>query len=49
MKKNEYMKPAMQVVTLKQHSHLLAGSSPVQSVNSEGFYWESDGLDGDDY
>ena len=46
MKKNEYMKPAMQVVALKQHSNLLL----VQSVsNSEGFYWESDGLDGDDY
>ena len=49
MKKNEYMKPAMQVVTLKQHSHLLAGSSPVKSFrNTDGLGWNSDGFEGDD-
>mgnify|MGYP006873167399 CR=1 FL=1 len=49
MKKKAYMKPAMQVVALKQHSHLLAGS-PVQRVsNSEGLGWKSDGFgDSDD-
>ena len=49
MKKNEYMKPTMLVVALKQHSHLLAGS-PVQSVsNSDGLGWRSGGFgDSDD-
>ena len=48
MKKKAYMKPAMQVVALKQHSPLLAGS--VQSVsNSDGLGWKSDGFaDSDD-
>lgn len=51
MKKNEYMKPAMQVVTLKQHSHLLAGSLVQRVSNSEGFDWDNDGFEGgeDDY
>ena len=51
MKKNEYMKPAMRVVALKQRPHLLAGSGgSVQSVsNSDGLSWDSDGVDGDDY
>ncbi len=49
MKKNEYMKPAMQVVALKQHSHLLAGS-PVQRVtNFEGLEWSSDGFKDSEY
>ncbi len=43
----------MQVVTLKQHSHLLAGSNPVRNVspNSEGLGWDNDGFEGseDDY
>ena len=49
MKKNEYMKPAMQVVTLKQHSHLLAGSLVQRVTNNDDFYWDSDGFEDDDY
>ena len=39
----------MEVVRLQQ-SHLLAGSTGAKSlINSEGFSWDSDGLDeGDD-
>ena len=50
MKKKAYMKPAMQVVALNQHSPLLAGSGPVKSVsNDDGFGWDSNGFeDGDD-
>lgn len=46
MKKNEYMKPAMKVVALKQRSHLLL----VNSVsNNDGLKWNSDGFEDDDY
>ena len=39
----------MQVVALKQRSHLLAGS-PVQRVtNSEGLGWSSDGFEDGKY
>ena len=51
MKKNEYMKPAMQVVTLKQHSHLLAGSLVKSVYNDDGLGWDNDGFEDneDDY
>lgn len=46
MKKKAYMKPAMQVVALKQHSPLLTVSGV---SNSEGLGWKSDGFgDSDD-
>ena len=42
MKKNEYMKPAMKVVALKQRSHLLL----VDSVsNKDGLKWKNDGFE----
>ena len=45
MKKKAYMKPAMQVVALNQHSPLLAGSGPVKSVsNDDGFGWSNGGF-----
>jgi hypothetical protein len=43
MKRN-YRKPAIKVVRMQHHSHLLAGSPGARSlINSEGFMW-TDGL-----
>ena len=55
MKKN-YLKPAMQVIELKQQGQLLAGSTPkyfeergAKSVKSDdGFEFFGDGFDEDD-
>lgn len=51
--KKDYLKPAMQVVTIHQGELLLTGSNdPVQSVNSnlvgdDTFTLEDEGLDGE--
>ena len=44
--KKEYMKPAMQVVRIKQQRHLLSGSGTAKRLSSDDFNW-SDGFDGD--
>ena len=47
MKRN-YRKPAIKVVRLQHHHHLLASSPGARSlINSEGFKW-TDGLDEND-
>ncbi len=35
MKKKQYLRPAMQVVVLKQHAQLLAGSQTRSSMDEE--------------
>ena len=47
--KKEYMKPALNVVTLQQQCHILAGSHLVKSfpASSEDITWE-DGLEDSD-
>ena len=42
MKKKDYQKPSMQVVELKQQSHLLAGSTPNALDNPEDYLLEDD-------
>ena len=50
--KKKYQKPAMQVVLLQQHTHILAGSGGGQGAkslnNTEGFNMKSGGFDDDD-
>ena len=47
--KKEYIQPTMRVVVIKRRCHLLAGSNKsVNSLSSDTFTWDDDGLDGDD-
>ena len=50
MKMNRiYRKPAIKVVRLQHHSHLLAGSPGVKSISStDGFILNDDGLGNSD-
>ena len=49
--KRQYMKPAMRVVKLQHQCHILAGSGGAKGLGAspEGFSWDDDGVDGDDY
>ena len=48
--KQEYMKPAMQVIEIRQQHHILVGSPGAKSFGNspEGLIWDEDGLDGND-
>jgi len=53
MKKQEYMKPALQVVKIRHQRHLLSGSGEgkANGVSDDtkrnyGIDWDSDGFDG---
>ena len=49
------MKPAMQVVQLKQQQHILTVSKHAvqgvsqSTIDAEGITWDDDGVEGDDY
>ena len=50
MKKQEYMKPALQVVKIKHQRHLLSGSRSAKGVSEDtnrnyGINWNDDGFD----
>ena len=54
MKKQEYMKPALQVVKIRHQRHLLSGSPKANGVSGDtkrnyGIDWDSDGFDGNAY
>ncbi len=52
--KKKYFQPTMKVVELKHQCPLLVGSKGAavglsQSTRDEGFTWDDDGVEGDDY
>ena len=42
MKKKEYERPTMQVVQLKQQTHLLQASATIDDYQDGDFTWEDD-------
>ena len=52
--KKQYFQPTMKVVKLQRQNLLLVGSTGAavglsQSTRDEGFTWDDDGVEGDDY